>query len=358
MSLEPTRAPNEAQSIALTARKTAVVLLLVGLALLTYALADVLVLIFGAILVAVILRAIGDPISHYTRLPHKVSVLIAVLLIALFIAAASWLVGSRINAQFSDMWQALPQGWDQIQQRLSGSWLGNQVASSLQEARPDVRDIAARLGVIVASIGGVLTDLLLVLFAGLYLALAPGLFREGLAKLFPKRREDEVKSALDNSGRALRKWLLAQLISMTIVGTLTGLGLWLAGVPYPIALGLVSAVMEFIPIVGPFLAAVPGILLALLDSTGTALWAAGVYLAVQQLESDVITPYVINEAVSIPPALTLMGVLILGALFGVMGVILAAPMLVVAIVLTSQLYVRDSLHHDVRIPGAGKDEDD
>ena len=326
-------------------------MLVIGVALLGYVLASVLLLLFGAILVAVILRAIANPITRYTGLPVRVGVVLTLLLLIALLSAAAWLFGRQLGLEFSELARGLPEVWRQLEAWLSDSWWGQQVLTSIREAEPAARDIASRLSGIIWSVGGAISNFLIVLFAGLYLALAPGTYRQGLRKLFPKKREGQVASALENSGHALRLWLLAQLVSMTIVGVLTGLGLWLVGVPYPIALGVIAGLLEFVPIVGPFLSAIPGLLIASTQGMDTVLWALAVYVGVQQLESDLIMPFVIRHAVSIPPAVTLLGVLAMGVLFGPLGIFLAAPLLVVGFVLINQLYVRDALGRDVQILG-------
>lgn len=138
---------------------------------------------------------------------------------------------------------------------------------------------------------------------------------------------------------------------MTIIGVFTGLGLWLVGVPSALMLGIIAGLAEFIPLLGPILSAIPGLLLALMAGLETALWALLVYVGIQQIESDLITPMVEKKAVSIPPVVTLFGVLAMGVIFGLVGVILAAPLTVITYVLVNQLYVRDALGQSTQVPG-------
>jgi predicted PurR-regulated permease PerM len=100
----------------------------------------------------------------------------------------------------------------------------------------------------------------------------------------------------------LRNWLIAQLMAMAVVGSLTWLGLWLIGVPLAPILGLIAALLAFIPNIGPIIAAVPAVLLGFSDGPMTALMVVGVYLGVQTLESNAITPLIQQERVSLPPA--------------------------------------------------------
>lgn len=332
-------------------RRFLIGLLLVGLALLAWHLAEVLLLVFGASLVAVILRAIADPIAEKTRLSSRLALLVAVLFVFSLIGLAGWLFGAEIASQASTLRETLPAAWKSFEERLGDTQIGERILGALRDAAKDGGSVASELGSFALTFGSAVADFLLVLVAGVFLAAEPRLYRRGLVKLFPRERHDEIASALDNTGRALRKWLLGQLVSMTIIGVFTGLGLWLVGVPSALMLGLIAGLAEFVPLLGPILAAVPGLLLALLAGPETALWALGVYLVIQQIESNLVTPLVEKKAVSIPPVITLFGVLALGVIFGVLGVLLAAPLTVVIYVLVKQLYVREALGEATHVPG-------
>ena len=214
--------------------------------------------------------------------------------------------------------------------------------------------VMSNMSAIATSVGAALADTLLVLFGGIYLAARPDFYRSGIIKLVPQSGRALTAEALDDSGRALRLWLLGRLVSMTVVGILTGFGLWLIGVPSALTLGLLSALLEFIPFIGPIIASVPAILLALLIGPEEALWTAGLYLIVQQIEGNLLEPLVQQRAVELPPALLLFSLVAGGLLFGMVGIIFAAPLLVVTYVLVKRLYVREALNTKTPIPGEEK----
>jgi predicted PurR-regulated permease PerM len=123
------------------------------------------------------------------------------------------------------------------------------------------------------------------------------------------------------------------------VGVFTGLGLWMVGVPLAIPLGILSGILDFVPVVGPLIAAIPGLLIAFAHDPHMALLAAGVYIVVQFVEGHLVLPIAQRWAVSLPPALTLLGIVAFGAVFGPMGVLFAMPLLVVTLTLVDKLYV-------------------
>ncbi|MFC3128985.1 AI-2E family transporter [Coralloluteibacterium stylophorae] len=157
--------------------------------------------------------------------------------------------------------------------------------------------------------------------------------------------------ALADSGRALRLWLGGQAVAMLAVGVLTGLGLWALGVPAALGLAIIATLLDFVPLVGPIAAAVPAILLALTVDPRTGLLTTLLYLVVQQIEGNLLQPLVQQRAVELPPALLLFALIGAGLLFGVLGVLLAAPLTVVIFVLVKRLYVRETLGEDTDVPG-------
>lgn len=138
-------------------------------------------------------------------------------------------------------------------------------------------------------------------------------------------------------------WLIGRLLSMLIVGITVTISLWLLGIPLALTLGLLAALLDFIPNLGPTLATVPAVLLALMQSPTQAVYVLLIYIVIQQAESYLLTPIVQHRTVSLPPALTIIAQVILGVLFGVMGLILASPLAAVVLVLIKMLYVEDVL---------------
>lgn len=331
--------------------RVVIAIALVGLALLAWNLRAMLLLIFGAVVVAVVLRALAAPLHHRLRLPEGVALLVTLLLIVGAAALLSWGFGAQVSAEARALAESLPGAWRTLVARLGDTAFGVSLTRMIADAAPSAGGLLAGAGQFAASLTSGLANAVLVLVGGLYLAAQPRLYRGGLLKLIPTGRRPLVDEAIGDSGRALQLWLKAQLLSMIAVGVLIGGGLWLLGVPLPFLLGLLAGLFNFIPLAGPVIAGVPAVLLALTVSPTTALWAAGLCVLVQQLEGNILLPLFQQKAVDLPPVLLLFALLGFGSLFGAIGVVLAAPLTVVAFVMVKRLYVREALDTPTSVPG-------
>lgn len=330
-----------------------VTILLVGLAWLAWTYRSLFLLIFGAVLVSVIFGMIAAPINRRLRLPRGLALTVAVLLVLGVFALAIWLFGAEIRRQAEQLSRLIPEAWQALQGRLQAMGLADSVRESLDGGRSG--SVVSNLSKMAMTIGGGIADFLLVIVAGVFLAAQPQLYRTGLLKLIPARRRGLAAEALEESGTALTLWLKGRLVAMAVVGLLTGLGLWLIGVPAALTLGILAAILDFIPFIGPIVAAIPAILIALIAGPQAALWTAALYLVVQQIEGNIVDPIVQQRMVSLPPAYLLFALVAGGLLFGLPGIILGAPLSVVAFVLVKRLYVREALDTPTPIPGEKQD---
>lgn len=335
-------------------RKTLIVLALIVLALLLWKLADVLLLAFGSVLVALILRASADLLARYLRVPENWSLWVASLIIFAMIIGLIALFGTQIRAQFSTVVERLPDVVDDFTKNLGFGAVSGDL-TEMMNAMP-TGGLASRIAGIGGAVLAGLADFLLVVLAGLYIAASPRLYKEGLIKLFPKPQHERVASSLDASGQALKLWLMSQLIAMACVAVLSTLAFWLIGLPSPYALGMIAGLADFIPFLGPILGALPAVLFAFSINGETALWTILAVIAIQQIEGNVIFPLVARSVVSIPPALALFAILVGSILFGTLGLIFGFPLAVVAYVLVKKLYVREALGEETTVPGEAKEE--
>ena len=190
---------------------------------------------------------------------------------------------------------------------------------------------------------GLLGNAVVVFFVGLFAVADPGLYRRGVLALLPRDRRPRVGEVLDEMAGTLRGWLVGQLVAVALIALTTWAGLALIGMPGAFLLGLQAGVVNFIPYLGPVIAAVPIGLAALAQGTTTVAWALGVHVVIQTLEGYVLAPLIQRRAVDLPPVLSLAAVLLFGALFGAMGVALATPLVAVLKVAVMRLYVEDRL---------------
>jgi predicted PurR-regulated permease PerM len=190
---------------------------------------------------------------------------------------------------------------------------------------------------------------------GVYLAIQPRLYRGGFAQLFPRRLRKEANETIDDIGQALRLWLIADLIQMVLIGTLATAAVWLIGLPSPLALGVIAGLAEFVPYLGPIVAAVPAILVASTQGLNEALWTIVAYIVIHQLEGNLVAPLIQRQLIFIPPAVMLLGIVTALFVFGGVAVIFAGPIAVMIFVAVKKLYVRDSLGEPTVLPGEDAD---
>lgn len=325
----------------MTARRLSLTLVL-GVVLLLVVLAPhVLLLVFAGILIGAGLRGGGDFVARHLRVHPLVGLaLFAAVVLALF---AGFLVVAApgLAAQSDELARQLPEAIRAIRDEIRAvDWMRSLVEDV--ELTQFVDQLGTGGGKAVAMLFGVfgtLANLVLMLFLGLYLAISPGIYRGGFLALLAPSLRPRVAEMMDEATKALRSWMAAQIGSMTAVGLLTWLGLTVLGVPLAGILGFISGLLAFIPNLGPILAAVPAVLLALTEGPVMALWVVGLLLLVQTVESYFLTPYLQLEAVALPPALTIAVQVLFGVLFGTMGLALATPLLAVALRLTRKFYV-------------------
>lgn len=328
-------------SLAEYTRRVLVAVGVVVLALAVWKLAALAVVTFAGVVMAVLIRSLADPLGAATGLGSRASVALVVVALLALLGVALWLAGETLVEQVTQLWSALPGAVAGVRRWLEQWAAGRALLESI--ASLDGMESAARVAGVAVSTLGAVGNLVVVTFLGIYLALDPALYRRGVLRLVPAAARPRVGHALGSAGEGLRRWLLGQLVAMVGVGLLTGIAMRLLDVPFALSLGVIAGLLEFVPFIGPIAAMVPGVLLAFTVSPETALYAALAYLAIQQVEGNVLMPVVQRWAVALPPALGILAVVIFGLLFGLPGVILAVPLMVVAMILVQELYVDAAL---------------
>jgi predicted PurR-regulated permease PerM len=313
----------------------------VGLVLL-WQLADVLVLSFGAIVVATIVRGLAARFEQWFGLSSHTAGLASTLSILSMLVLGFWLVGGALTNQVDQLREDIPQAWAAASAWLNSHALGRQVLQVVAQARESGLS-GARVAGAASTALGALGSAVLMLIVGVYFALEPTLYRQGVLALVPRRHRRRYGDALTASAQALSRWLLGQGASMLFLGASTALGLWLLDVPLAMALGFVTALFAFVPFFGALAAGVLAVLMAFTVGPEKALHVALLFLALQQIEEYLLQPVVQRWAVAMPPVLTMLSALIFGILFGTVGVIFATPMMVIVMVLVRKLYIEHVL---------------
>ena len=330
---------------------------IVGLLILGYLATQwshVLFTVFAGVLLAVFLAGGSRVIEAQTALPRPWALLI-MLLSLLGVGVGLWAVaGPDISEQASGLAALLPDAADRLEARVRASaeryaWLRPFVDPS--QLLPPVSSVLGRVTNVFRGTLTIVADVFIVLFIGIYGAAAPTSYLNSMVRLVPPDRRSRAREVLYALGRALRWWLVGRLLMMVIVGVLTGLGLYVLGIPSPVALGLVAGLFSFVPYLGPVLSVVPALLVASVVGGTEMIYVLGVYGAVQLLESYLIAPLVQQQAVHIPPAAVITAQFIGGISAGAVGVLLATPLTIVAIVLVQMLYVEDVLGDQVPLLG-------
>lgn len=283
--------------------------------------------------------------------------LVMVLLIGA-LAAIFALIGPSIREQTHVLARELPKAMESVE-----AWVNRTPMKALvapegpQQQRGGLTDRVARelrnatkfLFPIVSSFLGAVGGVIIVLFIAMYIAAEPDLYRKGVLHLVPHRHRERAEEWLNTLRDTLRQWLIARLTAMVLIGLITAAGLTALGVKGAGALAVVAGLMEFVPFFGPVVSAIPAIGVALVDSPEKALWVIGLYILIQQLEGNVITPLLLEKRLDVPPALTVVTVAALGIVFGVLGMLIAEPLLAVVLVTTKMLYVEDVVGDEVQV---------
>lgn len=329
------------------ARRAAI---MIGLALapvLTWYLFDVVLIVVGALLVAALLSLGATPFRKI-KLPYSLSLLLSGLLIISIVGGAGYLFGSGMVSDLGVVIDKVAQARQSIAESLQGSQFGHMLLSHLANTNVPISQLVSGFFRFSAAF---FLAVLVTVFMGVYLVAQPALYRVGIFKLFPDSYQNQLNDLAGHLEAGLRLWLLGQLIEMVIIGALSGLAAWLIGLPSPLALGVIAGVLEFIPYLGPILAAIPAVMVAVTVNLTAVIWTIVAYIIIHQAEGHLIMPLIQRQLTYVPPAVMLLSITTITALFGWIATIFAAPITVIIFVLINKIYVRDTLSKSTSLPG-------
>ena len=328
---------------------------IIGGTILLWYTAQVLLVFFASIFLAVFFTGIGRFLEKRTRYSYFFCVSLGLLGLSFIFVCAGAIVGPAVADQSTYLADALPKAHQQLLDQLKSSTWGSHLLTATQRAMDASKDANWQstlkfAGLTIHGLGGLVFALVIAIF----LSFQPELYRNGFLILFPRKRRKRMGEVLDELGFTLWWWLMGQLVTMASVGVLIGIGLACLGVPLAGTLGLIAAVLSFIPSLGPLISVIPAIMLGLTISPSMGLWVCLLYLGVQILEANVITPLVQRKAISLPPAFVLGSELVMGLLLGGAGLAFATPLVAVILVLVNMLYIQDVLGEPGNLPSQAR----
>lgn len=313
----------------------------------------VLLLIFAGILSGVILRSLADYVASFTHLPRGIALGLLIFLLLGSLSASVYWLGPQLLKQADTLYQEAPTQWNKVKKEIWVYSWGREIARENPEPKDvlkkdkdestenhDMTDSVISLLTVTA---GAVASIVFVVVIAIYIAVEPSVYTKGFIRLFPINRRNRIGEILDRITLAIQWWIVGQILSMLILGFITTAGLWLLGVPYYLILGIFTALMTFIPNIGPIIAGIPTILVALTVGIDTAIYVGIFYIIIQNIEGYFITPMIHRRAIQVAPVLIIAVQFLLYSLIGFIGVLVAMPLVACFVVIIQMLYIEDIL---------------
>jgi predicted PurR-regulated permease PerM len=323
---------------------TAIVCLSLTIILILRVAFNILLMALAGVLIAVYFHGVAGMISAKTKMSRKLALFISIAGTIVLIVATTWFVGSKIQRQVAELSNTLPQTIKLARVKISNTPVGAKIIEYTSGNNSQkLMDTATTF---FSTSFGFLGDLYIIMFLGIFFTADPSLYKNGILFLFPARKKSTGSAILKRIETALKGWLKSILVSVVLIAILVAFGLSMIGLPGTTVLGLITGLLEIIPNFGPVIAMIPGVLLGLTISTKTAVFVALIYIACQTIVGNIALPLLQKRIIHIPPALTLLSQLIMGTLSGLMGIILAVPLLAILIIVIDELYVKSQDRHE------------
>ena len=326
--------------------------LMLAVGLLLWVVSDVLLLVFGGVLFAVFLRSVSELVSTRSGLSVGASLVAVLVLLVSVLLFGVWFLGAEVATQLAQLVPQLHQAWEATVDYLGSFEWGRALLSGdgLGVLTPGDGEWMARITGVFSTTLGAIASVLILVFIGLYLAAAPRTYRNGLLRLVPARGRQRAAEVLRALGITLQWWLIGTFVKMVVVGVAITVGLLMLDIPLALALGLLAFLLEFIPYLGPTLASIPALLIALAVGPVEAGYVLLLYGAVQAVEGYVVAPLIDQRSVHLPPALAIVTQVLLAVALGALGAVFATPLAAVAMVLVKMLYIEDQLGESPAAP--------
>ena len=339
----------------------------------------VLFLLFAGVLLAILLRALAEVVSRVTGLSHRWSLAIVLVVLAVALSGFWYLAASSVTQQLAELSKQIGPAWENFQNKARQTSVGR---FALEQIGPTSRPttlpttgpagesaaangapagagssgggissaLVGRFGGFISTLLDLFAALVVVLFTGLFLAFDPKQYVRGTIRLVPPRYRMRAGEILGAMGYTLKWWLIGQGVTMTVIAIATWIGLAIIGVRLAFILGVLAGLFNFIPNFGPLISMIPATLLALTDSPAKALAVVILFIVLQNLEGNLLTPMIQRRSVDLPPAIGIIAQILLGILVGAVGLMLAWPLAAVAVLAVKMMYVEDVLGDELPTP--------
>jgi len=299
---------------------------------------NVLLMVLAGALIATFFHGLGDMIQRKTKFSRKLAMIISVAGSFAIMGALLWFMGTKIQQQVTELSTTLPHTLGTVKTKMASTPLGKKLLESITGNNSQKLMTTAQS--FFSTSFGVIGDMYIILFLGIFFTTNPSLYKNGILLLVPEDRKEKGEHIINRVSLSLKGWLKGMMISIVLVTILISTGLTVIGLPVALVLGLITGLLEMVPNLGSLLAMIPGVLLALTISTNMAIVVALLYIASQTITANIVNPLIQKKMINLPPALTLISQLIMGAISGALGVILAVPLLAIVIILMDELYVK------------------
>lgn len=306
-----------------------------------YVIRDVLLMLFAATVIAAVMEPVADRLQTY-GLPRGISVLLIYALILALVVVIVTLMIPPLAEQVRQLAHVLPQVVHYIEQwQFLTVVQGGALVTSLQDILLQFGDRLTNASFDVfqrtRTFFSGLVAVLFIFVLAFYMVVENDALKKVFRLIVPQQHTAYIEARIERASRIIGRWVMGQIVLAFIIGVVVSLGLWLIGIPYALVLGLLAGVLEIIPVIGPMVAAIPGIVVGLSQSLFYGLGALLFYVIVQQVENHVLVPNVMRRATGLNPLVTIIAVLLGARLAGVAGIMLSVPMAIILSIFWSDM---------------------
>lgn len=347
------------------AKATMVVIIVWALAQGLWLVRDILFVGFAGVLLAIFFSLLVDRLDAF--IPRWLAGIVT-LLVFLALIAGFWVIAwPQLHDQVDTIGEEVPRAistavewaqdrWQEVRPELPAAvgpegaegaegadgveGAAGQVEETMQQRlQTEAMNMVAGALPLLNTVVGALAGMVVMIFTALFLVIDPSTYVRGFLHLVPEKTRPRLRSALEETGSTLKRWIAGLIVSMVVIFVSSTAGLYLLGVPGALVLGMIAGALVFIPFIGPILSSIPAMAMGLTVSPVMALWVALLYVGIELMESNFLTPLVMREAVELQPAATLLFQMAMGVLFGFLGLFLAVPLFAALQVIIKRLYV-------------------